>query len=90
MSKKRAVNVQKLLKAYEKGGVTLTGLILRVLGMVNESNVSCTVEGLPPEIRRELRSFVDYYGPTVLIFNAPRPSEAAVHLVREWFAHHAE
>ncbi len=76
---------KKLLRRYEEGRITATGLILTVLSLTGKRRLSEILEALPAEIFGQLKDFVDDYRPGMRVFYGPHPKMRAVRFVREWF-----
>ncbi len=82
-------NLERALSRYEEGRLTATGLILASLQLVNAQNVDAVVGSLPSEVAEELRQFAERYHSGIRVFNAPKPSEESIRIIKEWFADHS-
>jgi hypothetical protein len=76
---------ERILRRYEAGHVTETGLMLDVLRLTDEHDVVQALESMPEDVLDELREFVGYYTPKTSVFNGPRPDMQTVRFVKEWF-----
>jgi hypothetical protein len=80
------MTAQQLLQSYQKGRLTPTGLILRVLSLSDKRTVSEVLEDSSPALRRQLKTFARDYKPTLKVFRGPRPNMQTVRFVRNWSA----
>ena len=62
--------------------------MLESLRVVNVESVAAVVGSLPVEVAEELRRFAERHHSGIRVFNAPKPSEESVRIVKEWFADH--
>jgi hypothetical protein len=76
---------RQLVRRYEEGRITSTGLILDVLNLAGKQRLTKMLEALPVDILEQLRDFVENYKPGREVFRGPRPKIQTVRFVREWF-----
>jgi hypothetical protein len=76
---------EQILKRYQAGHVTETGLMLDVLRLTDDRDVIQALEMLPEDVLNELREFVGYYTPRTRVFPGPRPNPQTVRFVKDWF-----
>ncbi len=76
---------RQLVRRYEQGRITATGLILGVLSLPGKRRLTKMLETLPADVLEQLKDFVENYKPEMRIFHGPRPNLQAVRWVREWF-----
>ncbi len=82
------MTLKDILTGYHQGDFTVTDTMLAILQLITEENVQRVVEALPPDVRVATEYFVGYYNLDVGIYNGPRPSVAAVELVKAHFTQH--
>src|SRR5436309_7054962 len=80
------MTAQELMEKYKEGRETPAGIVLDVLSQTSKRVVTETLELLPTDILKELKSFVGYYNPKTKVFRGPRPKMATVRVVKDWFA----
>lgn len=76
------MKIEQVLKDYRRGRTTRHGLFLHLLRLRNREKLKTIYGRLPPDLRRELKSFALQYQPTVVIINGPRPDVETVEFVR--------
>jgi len=77
---------QDLIRKYEEGRLTPTGLILLVLHQSRKQAVVEALELLPPPLLQQLKQFVQDYRPDVSVFHGPTPNPKTIQFVADWLA----
>lgn len=77
---------QELIRKYQAGRLTPSGLILQLLHESREQTVTQTLQLLPPGLLRQFKGFVRDLRPDAKVFRGPTPNPKTVGLATDWFA----
>jgi hypothetical protein len=76
--------LERPLKLYLEGQITLHGLFLNLLSLRRKSDIKQILDAMTPDLLAQLRDFVASYRPRAKIFNGPRPSPENIRFVAGW------
>ena len=81
------MNIQDLKDKYDKGQLTALHLAMRIINMIDESNVDNILSALSDEVLTYVRDFATRYepGPKISIGGVPDPGLERVACIRRWF-----